>query len=581
MVKRSLRTQILLRLTLVTGIGLSVIAASFVSKWETSNQTIQFQRQTENLTAVLQRNLNRYTDVLAFLKDHYTVRQGQVKPQEFTDLVARSLDLYPGIQALEWAPLVQQTERLTYEQAIQSEGYKTFHITELSSTKALTRAGDRAYYIPVTYVAPFQGNEVAFGFDLNSDPVRAIALQLARDTGNVAATGRIRLVQEQRDQFGFLVILPLYQTATIPDSITGRQEQFSGVLVGVFRISDVIEEALQDSNYSLDFALYDQSAVANEQFLGRYDAHRKIVTTTEDQVLSSSGQPLSTCTIPTNCIRTIAVGQRQWQVVFSSSVRPIRYGAGATLWVGLMLTGSLVLFLYSLSNELEQTKRLSDLKLQFFSMASHELRTPLSTILLLAESLQINHQYLSEEQKWANVESIHHTATQMSQQIADLLTLTRAEAGKLEFHPELLDLEPLCQQIIEEVEIGSQKRIKFISDSQHRRAFWDKKLVRSLFSNLLSNALKYSAHDTPVQLILHCDDQAATLQICDRGIGIPLADQPHIQTAFHRGSNVGEISGTGLGLAVVKACVELHQGEWAIESQPGKGTTVTVKLPLE
>jgi signal transduction histidine kinase len=214
-------------------------------------------------------------------------------------------------------------------------------------------------------------------------------------------------------------------------------------------------------------------------------------------------------------------------------------------------------------------------------MASHELRTPLSTILLLAESLQINHDYLSEEQKWANVQCIHRIATQMSQQIADLLTLTRAEAGKLEFHPELLDLESLCQQLIEEVEIGSQKRITLISDGQHRRAFWDKKLVRSLLSNLLSNALKYSTHDTPVQLILHCDDQAATLQIRDRGIGIPPADQPHIQTAFHRGSNVGEISGTGLGLAVVKACVELHQGEWAIDSQLGKGTTITVKLPLE
>jgi CHASE1-domain containing sensor protein len=191
-----------LRLTLVIGIGVSAIAASFVGKWEASNQNIQFQRQSENLTEVLQRNLNRYTDILAFLKDHYTVRQGQVKPQEFTDLVARSLNLYPGIQALEWAPLIQQTERSTYEQAIQSEGDKTFHITELSSTKALARAGNRAYYIPVTYVVPFQGNEVAFGFDLNSDPVRAIALQLARDTGNVAATGRIRLVQEQRDQFG-------------------------------------------------------------------------------------------------------------------------------------------------------------------------------------------------------------------------------------------------------------------------------------------------------------------------------------------------------------------------------------------
>jgi signal transduction histidine kinase len=580
MVKRSLHIQIILGLTLVAGVGLSSVAALFVGKWEASNQEAQFQRQTNNLTTVLQRNLNRYIDVLAFLKDHYTVMPGQVKRQEFTNLVARSLHTYPGIQALEWAPLVQQAERTAYEQTIQAEGYKTFQITELLNNQKLVRAGNRPYYIPVTYIAPFQDNEAALGFDLNSDPVRAIALQSARDQGNVMATGRIRLVQEQRDQFGFLVVLPLYPTATIPDAIEARRKQFSGVLVGVFRISDVIEEALKDLNHSLDFALYDQSAMANEHFLGRYDAVNKTVTTVEDQALLNSIQHSSICST-TNCTHIITVGQRQWQVQFLPPAHDVRYGASATLLAGLVLTASLVLFLYSLSTELTQMKRLSDLKLEFFSMASHELHTPLSTILLSAESLQVNHQYLSEEQRWANVQRIHRTAEHMRQQLADLLTLTRAEAGKLEFNPELLDLEAFCQQIIEEVETVCNQQIAFISDCQNRKAFWDKKLARSLFTNLLSNAIKYSPNDVAIQFILSCNDQTATLQICDRGIGIPIPDQPHIHNAFHRGSNVGEIPGTGLGLAVVKTSVELHRGEWTIASQERQGTTVTVKLPLE
>lgn len=581
MVRKFLLTQIILGLTLIAGVGLSSVAALFVGKWEASNREAQFQKQTDDLTTVLQRNLDRYIDVLAFLNDHYTVMQGQVKRQEFTNLVARSLNTYPGIQALEWAPAVQQTERTTYEQAIQTEGYKTFQITELSSNKKLIRAGDRPYYLPVTYVVPFQDNEVAFGFDLNSNSIRAITLQSARDKGDVVATGRIQLVQERRNQFGFLVMLPLYQTATIPDSVEVRRDQFRGVLVGVFRISDVIEEALQDLNYVLDFALYDQNTIASEQFLGRYDVTNKIVTTAEDKALSNPTQHLSICSTTTNCIRMITVGQRQWRVVFTPPAHPVRNGAGATLLVGLVLTGSLVLFLYSLSSELEQTKRLSDLKLQFFSMASHELRTPLSTILLSAESLQINHQHLSEEQKWANVQRIHRTATQMSQQIVDLLTLTRAEAGKLEFNPELLDLKSFCQQAIEEIEVGSNQRIAFTCDCHNRKAFWDKKLARSLLTNLLSNAIKYSPNDASVQFILRCNDQTAILQICDRGIGIPTTDQPYIQDVFRRGSNVGEIAGTGLGLAVVKTCVELHRGEWAIESQEGQGTEVIVKLPLE
>lgn len=94
------------------------------------------------------------TDVLNFLRDHYTVAQGQVDRQEFANFVRRSLNTYPGIQALEWAPLMQQIERTEYEQNIQAEGYNFFQITELSSSNHLTRASDRSYYIPVTYIAP-------------------------------------------------------------------------------------------------------------------------------------------------------------------------------------------------------------------------------------------------------------------------------------------------------------------------------------------------------------------------------------------------------------------------------------------
>jgi signal transduction histidine kinase len=78
-----------------------------------------------------------------------------------------------------------------------------------------------------------------------------------------------------------------------------------------------------------------------------------------------------------------------------------------------------------------------------------------------------------------------------------------------------------------------------------------------------------------------CDDHTAIIRICDRGIGIPASDLPYVQEAFHRGSNVGDVTGTGLGLSVVKTCVELHRGEWTIDSKEGQGTEVTVKLPLE
>lgn len=292
----------------------------------------------------------------------------------------------------------------------------------------------------------------------------------------------------------------------------------------------------------------------------------------------------SLCSTATHCSRTLTVGQRQWQVIFSPSGNypfNLNYGAPTTLFVGLVLTASLVLFLSNLNRELTQEKMLNNLKLRFFSMASHELRTPLSTILLSAESLQLNRDELSEAQKQNNIQRIYLTAKRMSQQITDLLTLTRAEVGKLEFNPELLEVEPFCQQVLEELEDNIHQRVSLTSHCQNTKAFWDKKMVRSLLTNLLFNAAKYSPNNLSVQMILRCDHQTAIIEICDRGIGIPVAEQAQIQEAFSRGSNVGDVAGTGLGLAVVKTCVELHRGEWAIESEEGQGTTVTVKLPLE
>lgn len=573
------RQQIALTLTLTLGLGLSVLAAFVVSRWEISNRQSRFQRQIENLTTALQRSLNRYTDVLAFLGDYYQVAQLEVTREDFAKFVERSHSTYSGIQALEWAPLVPKSQRFAYEEKVRQEGYPNFEITELTGDNRLIRAGDRLYYFPVTYVEPFKDNESALGYDLNSNITRAEAIAQTRDTGQITATARIKLVQEKHgQQFGFLVFLPIYQNHRVPKSPDKPRQDLRGVLVGVFRISDVVEESLLDLQYEIDFTIYDRTGAPSEQFLGRYDALHKEVTTHRKSPLLNA----SVC--PSGCTRNLAVGQRQWLIVFSPSVNyPFerQYGAIITLVGGLLLTSSLGILLHNLNRELQQTKNLSDLKFRFFSMASHELRTPLTIILLSSESLQINHDKLSQWQKLMNIQRIHLTAKRMSQQITDILTITRAEAGKLEFNPELLNLEYFCQQIVEEMQIGITQPIQFLNTCQPTRAFLDKKLLQSLLTNLIYNAAKYSPTDAPIDFRLGCEDNIVIFEIKDRGLGIPVEDQPRIWEAFYRGSNVGGITGTGLGLAVVKTCIDLHQGEWAINSQPGKGTTVIVKLPLE
>ncbi|MBD1912569.1 MULTISPECIES: CHASE domain-containing protein [unclassified Leptolyngbya] len=581
MIKTFPHYRITVALTLFLGVGLSIFAATLVNQWEASRRQLQFQRQIENLGTALQRSVNRYTDMLAFLGDFYGASQ-EVDRQEFAEFAGRSLQIYSGIQALEWAPIVTLTERPTYERNLQASGFSGFQITELGSDGSLMRASDRPYYIPVTYLEPLAGNESALGYDLNSDATRGMAIAQARDAGKITATGRIRLVQETRDQFGFLVFLPLYRENGIPTSDTLQQRNLSSFLLGVFRVSDVVEEALQELQYDIDFSIYDQNAAPTEQFLGRYEAALQQVVTV-DRTAPSDGLYDSLCPWVTNCSQTLAVGERKWQIVFSpATTYPLEreYGAIATLISGLLLTSGLVLFLHRLNRELEQTRSLNDLKSRFFSMASHELRTPLSTILLSSESLQLNQRTLSEEQKQANTQRIYSAAKRMGQQITDLLLLTRAEVGRLEFRPELLDVHEFCQQLLEEMQSDVPQTIQWQS-SGSVKAFLDRGLLRSLLTNLLSNASKYSPSDAPIQFTLTSDGRVVMFEVSDRGIGIPVQDQSRIAETFYRGSNVGNVTGTGLGLAIVKTCVELHRGQWAIHSREGEGTTVAVTLPLE
>ncbi|MEM9485739.1 MAG: CHASE domain-containing protein [Cyanobacteria bacterium P01_F01_bin.116] len=560
-------------LTLLLGTGLSLLATFAVASWERTNYRLNFQRQTDSLTTALQRSINRYTDLLLALGDFYSVSEQTVSRTEFDRFVQRALKTYPGIQALEWSPVVSEEDRNTFESAIQAEGYSTFQITERESRGGLTRAASRPYYIPVTYLQPLSGNELALGYDLTSDPTRRTALETARDTGQIAASGRIRLVQENKNQFGFLVFLPLYNGDSIPASQTARREQLSGYLLGVFRVSDVVVESLETFDYSIDFSIRDRTATPSQQFLGRYDAATQTVITTPEQSSASKDLCSNGCTLST--------GGRQWSITYTPAanypaLRP--WGALSTLIIGLLLTTLIARYLSQAQAEIARTRDLSEAKIRLFSMASHELRTPLSTILLSAQALEAGNLAHDHHRIHSRIRA---TAKRMNQLLNDLLTLSRAESGKLQFEPEIVNLPHYCQQLIDEVQFSFETAttIRFSAFGDCEKAYIDPQLLRAVLTNLLSNAVKYSGDTPVVSLELSCSQHQLIFQVQDQGIGISPDDQAHLFEAFYRGANVGNIAGTGMGLSVVNACLQLHQGSLSCESQLSKGTTFKVTLP--
>jgi PAS domain S-box-containing protein len=232
---------------------------------------------------------------------------------------------------------------------------------------------------------------------------------------------------------------------------------------------------------------------------------------------------------------------------------------------------------------LEREKELSVLKTRFFSMASHEFRTPLSTALAAAQVLENSSEvWQDSEKRLRNLRRIQDAVNNMVQMLNDILTINRAETGKLDFNPKQLDLAEFCQQLIEEMRLsaGPQYHLTFTCQGTAIPVSWDEKLLHSILANLLWNAIKYSPQGGQIGLTLEFQTHQVLLQVEDQGIGIPPEDQNQLFEPFHRGKNVRTIPGTGLGLVVVQKCVKLHQGAIAITSEVGRGTTCKVTLPL-
>ena len=124
-----------------------------------------------------------------------------------------------------------------------------------------------------------------------------------------------------------------------------------------------------------------------------------------------------------------------------------------------------------------------------------------------------------------------------------------------------------------------QHTIEFICQDENAIAEVDERLWTSIMTNLLSNAIKYSPTNGKIICSLTFSGGTTQLQIRDWGLGISIADKKQLFEPFYRGQNVKHLPGTGLGLVVVKKCVDLHSGNIDIQSEPGQGTTVTVVIP--
>jgi len=262
-----------------------------------------------------------------------------------------------------------------------------------------------------------------------------------------------------------------------------------------------------------------------------------------------------------------------WKFVIGSSVT-----LGMTLFVSAFFATSIV---HRLRERERRILELEDKQSRFMRTAAHQLKAPISAVQSLLKVILGG--YAPPEKQREMIERSVNRTEQMLELLKDLLRLAQARTER-----QGRDAHPISvRQVLEEMVTlcstqATQKSLRLkaeLGDGPDLVEARDEEL-RDIFLNLLSNAIKYTPSGGEVRVVLTEEPEWVRSDIADTGLGIPPAEQEHLFEEFFRASNVSGLEGTGLGLSIVKERVAALRGQISFESQPGRGTTFTVRLPL-
>ena len=250
------------------------------------------------------------------------------------------------------------------------------------------------------------------------------------------------------------------------------------------------------------------------------------------------------------------------------------YGIALTLLLGGMILGILLIM-----RDISREEHLARLRADFISNVTHELKTPLTSIQLFTESILLN-RVKSAAHKNEYLQIILKETGNLKRMVNNILDFSRMEKGKREYHFETVNITLLLNNAINDLDYWLEEKnftlVKEIEDDV--TAMVDQGALTQAIINLLNNAIKFSRNRKEIIVRLEKDQEMVLIQVEDKGIGIPDDQKDLIFQPFYRvgQKNSEDISGTGLGLSVVKEIVDAHQGKIRVESQVNEGSTFTI-----
>ena len=232
-------------------------------------------------------------------------------------------------------------------------------------------------------------------------------------------------------------------------------------------------------------------------------------------------------------------------------------------------------------DDLTEAKRVESVRRDFVANVGHEIKTPVGALTLLAEAALDARDDPEAVQRF--VGRMQREASRLSRLVQELLDLSRLQGGEPLPEMRSVPIDAVVEEAIDRTRPSADaKRIELVRGGERRlRVMGDENQLVTALSNLLDNAVAYSAEGTRVAVGVHNRDDAVEISVTDQGVGIDAADRERIFERFYRAdpARSRETGGTGLGLAIVKHIVSNHGGEVTVWSQPGSGSTFTIRLP--
>ncbi|MDE2038424.1 MAG: hypothetical protein KGO96_02775 [Elusimicrobia bacterium] len=257
---------------------------------------------------------------------------------------------------------------------------------------------------------------------------------------------------------------------------------------------------------------------------------------------------------------------------------PSSTAAALIVFIGAAQAVSVVFALAKRLNEIEEARRRAQrLREEVIGMTSHELQNPLTTVLLTVRGLLGGAAGDLNERATTMLRLSERAVERMVRLIEDFLNLEKLESGQAQLRIEAIELEPLLADLVAGMSLGDSAGRIVLRAARGIHVEADRERLACVVANFISNALKYSPPDRPVELVLSQAERTVRVCVRDHGPGIPAEFQPHVFQRFARAADAGT-RGTGLGLSICKAIVDQMGGRIGFESTAGEGTVFFFEL---